>query len=102
MFVLSAIHAVAFAVCPQIRTPLYDAEAFPRIITVYACSALSGPAFTASDYNPTTNKATVLAGGAAPLAAIRDQIAHVAAQVWPPASVRVLLSSCRTVLWGSC
>jgi len=64
-----------------LRTPLYDPEAFPRVITVYVSSTPNPKPFTVSDYNPTTNKAVVVASGAVPLAAIQQQITHVAAQL---------------------
>jgi hypothetical protein len=48
---------------------------------VYIASSAAGDAFTASDFNAAGGKGVVLVSGGAALASIREQIAHVAAQV---------------------
>lgn len=60
-----------------VRTPLYHPEAFPRPIVVYVASKAQA-AFTASDFDPEGAKATVVASGLVPAAAIRAEISHVA------------------------
>ncbi len=69
--------------CVQFRTPLYDAELFPRTITVFisAYAAGAGGAFTARDVDATTSKGVVLVAGQVPSYLIREQIANIAAEV---------------------
>lgn len=79
-----------------LRTPLYDAEVFPRTLTVYvgtlaaeegAARAPLGDApgragpYTVTDVDPATAKATVLAVGRASLAAISRAVAAAATQL---------------------
>ena len=65
----------------QNRTPLYDAEAFPRVVTVYISSNSAGDAFSARDIDATTNRGVVIVGGNVPSSSIREQIANVATTV---------------------
>ena len=78
------------------RIPLYDAEVFPRTLTLYAgtlaaadgaarlpLGGATGPAgpYTVTDVDPSTAKATVLAVGGASLSAISLAVSAAAAQL---------------------
>jgi hypothetical protein len=73
------------------RTPLYNPQAFPRTITVYAATlAASGPGvaaaeggspYTVVDVDPATKAGTVLAVGGVALASLSDALAAAATQL---------------------
>jgi hypothetical protein len=71
------------------RTPLYNPQAFPRTVTVYAAT-LAGPGvaaaegtgpYTVVDVDPATKAGTVLAVGNVALASIAESIAAAAGQL---------------------